>query len=579
MSRVLATRSFWGIIVALIVLAALAFAQEQPDELRLRNGTSLKGRVVWLDENAVTFRGNDGVKEYKRSDVSAIFFAAIDEGTGEFPPGFTAKAPHKLKRVITFHQITNNKPADQRRFEPEVAKISANGSKIAFWSRGSGLYTINSDGTNQRLVWENNNDHSSVEWTRFELSPDGNTVYWQVPPFGAIRRVNADGSNMKTLVNNGAEYEPLRLRQAGKRIFFGSRAGIFSIDTDGNGDYKTIIDPKRVAALVGLSPNDDSGRAFLGPFDVSEDGSRVVLNVFNTREQKRQLATMNADGTGFRFLTRTDFEPAMLSMTPDGSRVIFWNYAQKAIQINWDGTGLRELNIPVWDPNASGFQHMSRFTPDGKWFAYDGGEGGGGHKIVRLEDLDFFEPNNIGRLDYFGQALFWGMYTPSYTSDQRRYSTISQFWQSQGPKQIVVADINPRRADLIPTVSDIEFPTTLSINPQLPTHSGLIKVRARPATGDIQRVWFLLTPNAGKRQNNPQQWRADSGWWALEGNHIAHDDGANGDQTKGDGIFTGNLTAAASTDVAVPPGHYLLRIIAHDALNAAVVDVDGIDIK
>ncbi|HLH30000.1 MAG TPA: hypothetical protein VKY31_02280 [Terriglobia bacterium] len=571
-------RSLIGLIFAGLIVAGIAIAQDVPDELRLRNGTVLKGRVVDVDRNTVTFRADDGVKEYKRSDVYAIFFSGEQVAEGEFPPGFSAKPPLKLKRVITFHQITSNKVADQKKFEPDVAKISANGEKIAFWSRGSGLYSINSDGTGQTLVWANNNDHNAVQADRFELSPDGKVIYWETPSYGAIRRVNADGTNMKTLVNSGAEYEPLRLRQAGKRIFFGSRAGIFSIDTDGNGDYRTIIDPKKVGQLEDMDPNDNTGRTFLQAFDVSEDGSRMVFTIYDSKAKMRQLAAINTNGTGFRNLTKTDFEPGYLSMTPDGNQIVFWKAAEKAFLINWDGTGLRELPIPIWDANAPSFQHLDRFTPDSKSFAYEGGEAGGGPKILRMDNLEFYEPTNIGRLDYFAEAMFQGMFPPSYSSDQRRFATISQFFAPARPRQLIVGDVNPRSADAIPVLSDIEFPDVLSINPQLPTHSGQIKVRAKPGTGDIQRVWFLLTPDVGKNQGRPDRWVKDMGWWALDGNHIAHDDGKDGDAVKGDGIFTGTLTADAG-DSKVLPGRYTLRIVAHDDLNAVIVDVDGIEIK
>ena len=293
-----------GIVIGSLALTLFVLGQERPDELRLRSCAVSRGRAVELNSKTVTFRTDDGVKDYNRAEVSAIFLGVGDpEEISEFPPGFTANSPLKLKHVITFHQVTANKVADQAKMEPQVAKMSANGTKIAFWTN-TGLFSINPDGTELKQVWENNNDHNRVEWDRFELSPDGKTIFWETPPVGAIRRVNTDGSNMKTLVNSGAEYEPLRVRQAGKRIFFGSRGGIFSIDTDGNGDYKTIIDNKRVAQILDLYAGDDSGRTLLQAFDVSEDGSRMVFSLYDMKEKKRQLAVMNTNGSGKTSLTQ-----------------------------------------------------------------------------------------------------------------------------------------------------------------------------------------------------------------------------------------------------------------------------------
>src|SRR5437879_2143687 len=116
------------VFALLLLLGASVAAQDAPDELRLRDGTVLRGRVVEVDRNTVAFRTPDGVREFKRSEVRAIFLDGLPvETTEETTPGYTAVPPLKIQRVITFRQITNNRVADEGKYEPDFARISADG--------------------------------------------------------------------------------------------------------------------------------------------------------------------------------------------------------------------------------------------------------------------------------------------------------------------------------------------------------------------------------------------------------------------------------------------------------------------
>jgi len=569
--------------LALGLLATLpqsARAADNPEELRLRNGNVLKGQFVEGDKQTIVFRSESGLQSFPKKDVRAIIFELEPAGAaGEFPPGFTAKPPHQLKRVVVTRRITRNRATEEQTYEPEVIGISGDGSKIVFWTRKSGFYAINPDGTGraQILARKDNSDRFNAEWGgRFEVNRDGKVLYWQGYQAAAIRRINTDGSDERLLVRAGAEYDPFRLREACGRIFFSQRGGIFSIDTEGKGDYREIITHNQLAKLWEISPE----RCMLGRFDASADGKRIAFAVGGYPKAKAvQLMAINADGTGLRRIIETDFDPTALTMSPDGQRIIFWKYGTAAYVVNWDGSGFRELALPPWDANGSGFQHLNRFSSDDAWYMFNGNESGGFTQISRVDGPERIEPLSCGNWDYFETGLFHGLYSPTFTADLRRFVSISQYWRQFKPRQIVVGDINPRQAPGVPVLSDIEFSGFLATNPQVPQHRGAVKVRVTKADSAVERVQFLLVPVCGHARTDAARWRPNLGWDALQGDHQLRDDGKNGDAVAGDGVYSTDNFSPHTSDFRMPEGRYLLRIVAHDDQNAVAVDVDGVEIK
>ena len=70
----------------------------------------------------------------------------------------------------------------------------------------------------------------------------------------------------------------------------------------------------------------------------------------------------------------------------------------------------------------------------------------------------------------------------------------------------------------------------------------------------------------------------------LKNTHFAFattlvDDGRNGDEVAGDGVWTNDGICPEPGDFQIPAGHYLMRVVAHDEQNAVIVDVDGVDLK
>jgi hypothetical protein len=560
-----------------LALAVGVVAQERPDELRLRDGTVVLGKVVEVDRNTVVFRTEAGLREYRRAEVRAIFFDGMPaDSPGETTPGYTAVPPLKVQRVITLRHITNNRIADEGRFEPEIAKISGDGSRIAFWAPKTGLYTINHDGTDQRLAAPLGPELDRPDGQFMEVSPDGKYVYLQNGQSAPVFRINGDGSGKILLARTGSEYEPLRLRQGGKRLYIGSRGFIASFDTEGKGDYREILNQDKISPLIDV-PNNGDGRTHFTAFDVSEDGARIVANVFIPREQKRQLCAFNGDGSGFRVLLRTEFEPGVPQFTPDGRQVLFNNRDNNLHIVNWDGTGLRELPIPYYGSNSGPAQRYRRFSPDGQWLAYQAAnDGPAGDIITRLDGSERYEPyiRWIG-FDNREEVVFSGSGVASYSTDLKRFVYVRR----HGRRQLVVGDINPRSSMGVPVVSDIDFSGSLSTNPQVPANVGHAKARVKPGTGDVLRVVYAFNPMITPWPTHPAKWNWGGGWVSLTGTHIMADDGKNGDAAAGDGLFTNTAVNPHPTDYKPPAGRRSMRIIAHDERNAVMVDVDGVEIR
>jgi len=570
----------WLIPLAACVLALTASvaAQDRPDELRLRDGTVILGKVVEVDRNTVVFRTDAGVREFKRSEVRAIFFEGMPADTGgETTPGYTADPPLKIQRVITLRQITNNRVADAGKFEPDFAKMSGDGSKIAFWAHRSGLHTINSDGSDLRLIGPSGADFDRADPMFTELSHDGKYVYWQNGQSGPVFRLNSDGSGKTLLVRTGSEYEPLRLREGGKRLFIGSRGFIASFDTEGRGDYREILNQDKISPLIDV-PNNGDGRTHFTGFDVSEDGTRIVANIFIPREMKRQLCAFNGDGSGFRVITRTDFEPSYAQITPDGRQILFSKPGDNNwLLINWDGSGLRELHLPYFGANSTTNQRYRKISPDGQWFAYQSAnDGAAGEIIAKMDASTRFEPYTrwIG-FDNREDVLFSGSGVASYSSDLKRFVYV----KAHGRKQLVVGDINPRSSLGVPVLTNISFSGSLSTNPQVPAHVGSVRARVKAGTGDVLRVVYALNPMITAAPQHPAKWNWGGGWYALQGTHILADDGKNGDAAAGDGMFTNTAFSPHPSDYKPPAGRHSMRIIAHDERNAVIVDVDGVEIR
>ena len=238
---------------------------------------------------------------------------------------------------------------------------SPDGSRIAFLG-GSGIYVINTDGSDETLVAPTTSVFGPPAW-----SPDGSRLAYGVWEVGGgkpveepgIYIVDADGSNRTRVTDGGRvpSWSP-----DGSRIVSGE---LRVVDTDGSN--ATQLQPA-------IPPGGDSQMAMWSP-----DGSRIAYKCDPEPKYAGRLCVMNADGSDARVLTENIFylgtfawqpaESAALApgmtrtastavtrveriayIRPDGN--VLWT-------INPDGTGTRRLTAngdnaqPAWSPDGT----------------------------------------------------------------------------------------------------------------------------------------------------------------------------------------------------------------------------------
>lgn len=494
-------------------------------------------------------------------------------------PTYSSK-DHKIKRLTVLRQITNHRPAQSAELYPELISMSANGEKIAWFAPQKGIYTANWDGSNEKLAVPNKPNASTPVAHRFFMSPDGYHVFWQHHS-GPLMRVNSDGTDLRVLVKEAAEFGLPRLRDWGRRIFYGSRAGIYSIDTEGVGDLQSLLTQKDLFNVFNVQG------ILLGEFDVSERGTELACRIYDPDLKRHQLYVMPVGGDpvkDLRILVKTAFEPTMIYVSPNGRQVFFGEYGKKCYIVNWDGTGMQELDIPTPDPNQ-----LFRFSPDGRWISYFASYGGS--VLVKLDGSDRVEPYHTGQWHGHKMAIFHSASPVVFSKDFRRFLYVMNYYSAgEGPRQLVVGEINPAKVSGVPELTEIAFPKRLSKDPALPNHVGTISAKIKKgelADGprDVERVQFVLTPYM-VRPDKATVWNMESGWFSLFGDHQLNDEGKNGDEKAGDGIWT-SAQLQPNVYFATQPGKYALRITAHDKTtlrgwekaNAVIVDVDGLEIK
>ena len=200
---------------------------------------------------------------------------------------------------------------------------SPDGTQIAYW-RDRGLWTINTDGTDQRLFLLSSTMTWSPDGTRIAYTGDGLWV------------MNADGTNQQQLVTKGSSpaWSP-----DGTRIAY-TGDGLWVMNADGTNQQQL--------ATKGSSPA------------WSPDGTRIAYT-------NNGIWVINADGTGEQQLTERNYTPVW---SADSSRIIYGN-SRGTWTINTDGTNqqqlasVRSVGPPVWSPDGT----RSAYTNNGIWVA------------------------------------------------------------------------------------------------------------------------------------------------------------------------------------------------------------------
>ncbi|PKN90547.1 MAG: hypothetical protein CVU44_23510 [Chloroflexi bacterium HGW-Chloroflexi-6] len=202
---------------------------------------------------------------------------------------------------------------------------------------------MNADGSGQAQV-------TKLEATTFyaSLSPNGETIYFSSRQSGnfEIYSIRVDGKKMEQLTKGlGALYAPELSPDGQQIVFTNGSSGIWAMNINGK-------------ARRAITDQNDIDPTW------SPDGSMIAFA--SSRQGKRQLFIMNADGSNIRQVTNLNDMGGRSTWSPDGTKLAF--YAGPAgdhniYTINIDGTGLAQLT-------QGGDNLGPSWSPDGNWIAF-----------------------------------------------------------------------------------------------------------------------------------------------------------------------------------------------------------------
>lgn len=192
---------------------------------------------------------------------------------------------------------------------PRPPLSASGGGVLAFSSvRGGrpGIYVMNADGTDQRLV----TDQDNASFPAF--SPDGaRLVYGTSAPYmGTISTINVDGTGkLQAFARNRSMSDPDWSPDGRQIVFVFHTHQYFSIAVmaTGGGNFRQLTHPitNQINASPGWSP----------------DGLRIVFS--SDRSGDSEIFTMDANGDDVRQVTDNDVTDSFPAWSPDGTRIAF----------------------------------------------------------------------------------------------------------------------------------------------------------------------------------------------------------------------------------------------------------------
>ena len=456
-------------------------------------------------------------------------------------------------RTLAYHQLTEF-TNDGVVANNHSLVISSDGRRIAFArpyygtpSRSNLIYAVNFDGTGLNLV-----DIYPVfdTYPKVDINADGSRIL-STDGYGLVRLVNADGSNPHQVIQVNGGYPDFRLSPDGTQVFFsndrnfgttpdtGTREpGLYVVNADGTGLHE-VSGLTSFALFFGLTTADmlPSGY-FYGwnggtPFGLSGDGSKLVCYVWTPNGYR--LLGLSTAGTGLHELPLAPtpiWSFNQVGLNGDGSKVFYYfGYApccssgEELGVFNWDGTGRRVLLSNYSTNQSSG----------GYGVATDLIQlSGDGSKLLFGDASYLFNTDGSGRLELGWSARFaannvlqWGFYRGVMDSNATHFAYLTPAGANDGGHlQIGTAELNPASLGLATTI------TGASASPPYITTNGPSPVFAfHPAPTDG------LVSGGGAQSGILLNGIADPATW--QGSSL-HDDGANGDAAKGDGIYSDN---------------------------------------
>lgn len=261
------------------------------------------------------------------------------------------------------------------------------------------IFTINPDGSGETNLTDHPGVNSDASW-----SPDGSKIAFASDRDGRpeIYVMNADGSGPTNVTNNpAADVQPAWSPDGGKILFLSDRDEqfmfhLYVMDAGGANVHRVssragVQDPawsfdgSRIAFTSNPEGNpelyvinaDGTGEIHLadgsggfGPQWASDDSriffSSLIVDSF-------EIMTVQPDGSGLTNLTNSPENEFLLSLSPDGTRIVFLTEAdnsavsQDIYAMNVDGSGRIRLAASLEPPVC---YTSCAWSPDGTYFTY-----------------------------------------------------------------------------------------------------------------------------------------------------------------------------------------------------------------
>ena len=294
-------------------------------------------------------------------------------------PKWAADSRRVLAYCSTAEQTLDNRravpehPADTRIISIDIATggisdlpvghgINFNPSPLA----GGVVGYIRKDGPDRGIQYSDGRrgpigDVRSASW-----SPDGKRVVFHkrltFNPRPWVRTFSRDARYELALVGKVPSFSPAGAQYAFVSDAKNARGASVMIGTPGSDSARRLYgDSTRNILAPQWSPRGDRVMFGIGVFDAFFNGFHgVFLKPDDRIEGGAQVATINADGSGYRELTSGPSNNAFPSMSPDGRRIVYRTFGP-------DGDGLRIMdldthritpiageyaNFPLWSPRG-----------------------------------------------------------------------------------------------------------------------------------------------------------------------------------------------------------------------------------
>ncbi len=487
--------------------------------------------------------------------------------------GVTGGGTSNIIRTLGYHEITRF--TKEVRFSNGGMPVLSPGGGRAVYAHAPGdetdarynhIFVVNADGSGQREVdvYKQNCSCGAI----VDISADGNTVV--STDSIELRIASATGSTGKRLIAN-REIPYVRISPKGDKVFFINRRGdasasdpttergLYVINTDGSG-LKQIAGPKAVATLLGTTADKVFPFATNGwSLDVSADGTKLVFGLAAPGGER--IFTVNADGTGLRqALGPVDFVNHA-TLSGDGTKVGYdvipppcCSTPNEAGVVNADGSNRKSLATKTPDIGSANRIQMSG---DGTQLLYGSTSylyASDASGVVQLSARGGYYSSDSAPLvtDGFGQ--------PTMNSLATRFLYVVR--DAAGIAQLAILDMNP------PVLGDAPSITAASLTQPSIALSGANQsfVSAMIATSNtINRVSAVVL-SAGITDPNVAA-------------PVMLDDGTNGDQVAGDGIYTGKISATCCA--ALGPKNVRVKAEVRDSGNrrhATAIEFGGLTV-